>query len=325
MYYANVTLVLKRTRNLMSIDGINRTQRNPTRRLASSTPTRARYAARNHVASVNQKIEPPKLTGSDVIKPRRAASTHKPAMPRQKRSAVLIRRTFAPKFKKKQKLTDRINFKVFALFAVVVMNASVLGYVLLDTQDTNVQEVATAPSVLGAREDGASGGVVPSEAAVSMQAIAEYDVAPDLPKEIEIPKLDVLARIVRMPVRSDNKLELPDNIFDAGWHDVSAKPGEIGAVLLHGHVSGVNEPGVFARIGSLQVDDEIIVRRGDNQIFKYTVSSIERVDRDSLDISNAVTVDNEEANGLTLVSYSNRFDVRTNKYEQRLVVRATQQ
>jgi hypothetical protein len=78
----------------------------------------------------------------------------------------------------------------------------------------------------------------PSSNKPTQKAITTYTVAPDLPKYISIPAIDVpQTRIIQLGLLKNGQIATPDNIYDTGWYNGSAKPGLSGAMFIYGHVS----------------------------------------------------------------------------------------
>jgi len=256
-----------------------------------------------------------------VTKPRPTTNT-KPAMPRQTRSSVLARHTVNVKPKNKSK---RSRGKVQIFMVAMAMVVFVAGAsVALMSYKSNKKAIAQV-AVLAKQSDDTSSSDVPDEDAVTSEAFGVYQVAPDLPRYIRIPKLQISARVKRLGVKSSGELGAPKNIFDAGWYDGSSKPGENGAVLIDGHVHGPSKPGVFYRLPNLLVGDIIEVQRGDGKVIKYAVKTTENVPQDKVDMAKALVSSESGRPGLNLITCTGRFDVRTNNYEKRLIVYAVQQ
>jgi hypothetical protein len=82
-------------------------------------------------------------------------------------------------------------------------------------------------------------GKIPSSTRPSAQAIASYTVAPDLPKYINIPAINVgNTRVIQLGTISNGQIAVPDNIFDTGWFDQSGKPGQAGAMFTAMSLAG---------------------------------------------------------------------------------------
>lgn len=203
---------------------------------------------------------------------------------------------------------------------MVFVAGGVVGYLGLKAN----KKAAAQANVLSSSVNQERSGVLEEET-VTPGELAAYQVAPDMPRFIKIPRLDVHARVKRLGVKLNGMLGAPLNINDAGWYDGSSKPGEDGAVLIDGHVQGLTKHGVFYGLSNLKPGDTIEIEQGDGIVITYSVVSTESVDQDKLDMAKALTSVELGKPGLNLITCSGGYDVRTNKYEQRLIVYAVQQ
>lgn len=104
------------------------------------------------------------------------------------------------------------------------------------------------------------------------QEIYEYWVAPDLPRYLSIPKLNIYdRRVLQVGINPTGELATPNNIFDVGWYESSGKPGTGGTMLIDGHNGGPNVYGVFKYLPDLEAGDFITIERGDGVLFQYQV------------------------------------------------------
>lgn len=156
-------------------------------------------------------------------------------------------------------------------------------------------------------------------------SLGSYQVAADLPRFLRIPKLQVNARVKRLGVKSDNELQTPSTIYDTGWYDGSSKPGEGGAVLIDGHVSGPTKQGVFYGLKTLQPGDKIDLERGDGVVFHYQVVKSQAYDDTKVDMVAALTPVTPGKNGLNLITCTGKFDPASNEFKQREIVFAVQE
>jgi LPXTG-site transpeptidase (sortase) family protein len=154
-------------------------------------------------------------------------------------------------------------------------------------------------------------------------AVGSYKVAPDMPRRINIPNIKVNARILALGVKSDNQLKAPTNIYDAGWYQKSAKPGENGAMLIDGHVHGPTKPGVFYNLKKLVAGDRVTVERGDGQVFNYTVVKSQSYPKDAVDMAAAITPAIAGKQGLNIITCNGSLSGTS--YEERLVVFAVRE
>lgn len=152
-----------------------------------------------------------------------------------------------------------------------------------------------------------------------------YRVAAALPRKISIPKLGVEARTLKLGVTEAGALASPANIYDAGWYDQSAKPGEPGAMVIDGHVHGPTKPGVFHDLKTLKPGDEISIERGDGKIFSYRVVKSKSYPADSVEMMGAALTPVKPGKpGLNLITCTGELDESGNHYKDRLVVFAEQ-
>ena len=74
------------------------------------------------------------------------------------------------------------------------------------------------------------------------------------PKYISIEKLGIqMLRITKVGLDSNNILNSPSNINDAGWYSKSATPGmDYGTVMINGHNRGITKNGPFVKISQFK-------------------------------------------------------------------------
>lgn len=252
-----------------------------------------------------------------VVKPR-------PDLPKQKRSIVLKRHFAKPQaYTVARKHRAHLIPTLLSGMAVVLFVAGIL--VLINSMRTNHTVKAQVKQLQKTENDSGISEGTPSESDPPTAASnTNYRVSPDLPRLLTIEKINVSARIRRVGVSSANVLNAPANIFDAGWYDGSAKPGENGTVVLDGHVSGPTMHGIFYSIGTLKAGDKISIERGDGKSFTYSVTGTQVFDNDKVDMSKVVTSSVPGKSGLNIMTCAGRFNVRTNQFEQRVVVFAVQ-
>jgi len=164
---------------------------------------------------------------------------------------------------------------------------------------------------------------VPSETSNTAN-IDDYHVAASAPRVLTISKLGVKARVLRTTVNSQNVLGTPNNIFDTAWYADSAKPGEAGAMLIDGHVSGPTQSGVFYNLKKLVAGDKITVERGDGKIYTYSVVMSKTYDADKVDMAAALTPVTSGKSGLNLITCAGKLDASGTHFQQRTIVFAAQ-
>ncbi len=171
---------------------------------------------------------------------------------------------------------------------------------------------------------GASTAHAPSATKPAEQAVAQYKVAPDLPKYIEIPSIDVKkSRVVGLGLKN-GQISTPDNIYDAGWYRDSSKPDQAGTMFIFGHVSSWQANGLFYNLKKIKVGDKVTVTRGDDKVFNYKVQKIKTYDADNVDMNEVLGPVDADKNGLNLMTCAGTVKKGTSDFTQRLVVFTSQ-
>lgn len=174
---------------------------------------------------------------------------------------------------------------------------------------------------MAAGEQTAQTNQLPSEdPPVKGDATKGYVVAATSPRVITIGKFGVKARVLALGTNDKNEIDTPKNIYDTAWYTGSSKPGDQGAMLLSGHVSGPTKHGVFYDIKRLVPGDEIGVERGDAKRLVYSVVSVETTPADKVDMLRLVNSAVPGKSGLNLITCGGGFDTKTNEFTDRTVV-----
>lgn len=258
--------------------------------------------------------------------PRRIIKANaRPDLPRQARSKVLRREVTPKKLFKVAPLKQKSHMPkvLVAMSALLFIGGLVVFFLSLRTDQTVKAQVKQLSNQAENGEAVMTDGM-PSENDPPAD-IGAYSVAPDLPKLLTIEKIDVKARVRRVGVGANNTMKAPASIFDVGWYEGGAKPGENGTVVLDGHVAGPTKRGVFYSLRSLKTGDKIKLERGDGEVFTYNVVETKTYNDDEVDMPKVLTSVVPGRPGLNLITCSGRFNVRTNQYEQRYVVFAVQE
>lgn len=157
------------------------------------------------------------------------------------------------------------------------------------------------------------------------EEVQEYHVADDHPRYLSIARLGIeKARILPMGVNSKGELATPNNIFDVGWYEASGKPGQGGTIIIDGHNGGPHKFGVFKNLPELSEGDEIIVERGDGEIFVYEVVENKTVSLGDADayMKTAARSPISGKESVTLISCTGDWSKQQNTYLSRQFTRA---
>lgn len=136
---------------------------------------------------------------------------------------------------------------------------------------------------------------------------------------IQIPKIGVDASIEDLGTH-DGELETPAQWQDAGWYDMTPKPGEQGTAVLVGHVDSHTGPAVFYRLHELRPGDPVLVSAAGHS-FTYVIASSNSYPETSPKLSD-VFAPSRAGSALVLLTCSGDFNRATERYNQRLLVTA---
>jgi sortase (surface protein transpeptidase) len=220
---------------------------------------------------------------------------------------------------KKFKATWLSSILVFVAISLLITGSAISLY---DWHSNKVANQYAAKLVYEANHDITH--TVPSTVKPTASTVANYVVAPTLPRYLLIPKLSVDAQILSVGVNAQGALETPDNIYDTAWYDESAQPGQMGAMLIDGHISSWTADGVFYGLKTLLPGDTIEVQGGDGVTFNYQVVETQIYDADNVDMTKAMESINPNKPGLNLISCTGDVIPGTNEFNDRIIVFATQ-
>jgi sortase (surface protein transpeptidase) len=140
------------------------------------------------------------------------------------------------------------------------------------------------------------------------------------PASIAIPRLDVDGAVEPLGVQLDGVLEAPSRGDQVGWYGVSARPGQVGNMVMSGHLDLHKRPAIFWRLHELRAGDQIEVLGEDGARHAYQVSWARDVDATSAPLDDILGPTTER--WLTLITCGGPFDPHTGEYRSRTIVRA---
>lgn len=212
----------------------------------------------------------------------------------------------------------RVALRV-AVLAVVAFGAGALIYKSHTAESANVLAAHTEAAVVDASYSPVSQSEVPPEG-----YLASYVVGPTLPRYISLPSLSLKARIIPVGVDSKGRPRTPAHSYDAGWYNVSSRPGEAGAAVISGMCTTPATNGLFDGVKSMSKGDTVVVERGDGVVVKYAIVSSENVPVDELDMAKVLRPVDVHAPGLNIVICSGTYNPKTNDMSGRFVIYAKQ-
>jgi LPXTG-site transpeptidase (sortase) family protein len=184
-------------------------------------------------------------------------------------------------------------------------------------------QTADAPGqvqVLSAGRVFAEAGLMPSEALEPMPAPVALDNTP--PVQIKIPDLGIDASIVHMDMGADNILPVPTSGQDVAWYSYGARLGEEGNAILAGHIDWNRERGVFWTLRDAQPGQTITLVSSAGRVYEYQVDWAKTFKEESPD---GLETLRSRVGGttITLVTCTGRYDLQSQSYLDRHIVRAT--
>lgn len=155
--------------------------------------------------------------------------------------------------------------------------------------------------------------------------VAEYKVAPDMPRYLTIPSLGITnARIVQVGLKANNEMDTPRNAYDIGWYNQSSLPGTNGVAMINAHGGNLGN-GIFRNLPSIQPGAEIRVEMGDGRLYTYRVADIETKplgDEANAYMDVAFTSPEPGKGSVTLITCTGDWWQKSQTYSHRLFVRA---
>jgi len=212
----------------------------------------------------------------------------------------------------------------FVVSSAVVVVLGVVGYLVYDfsTVHKKTQAILSAPGIIGT--DDASDGEKADEGVetskVTGDDLSNYHVAADAPRVLTIDSLGIAARIKPMGLNSDNSIQAPKNIYDAGWYRGSAKPGQTGALFIDGHASGATRQGLFGSLDTLKVGDTVGVEKGNGEKLTYRVVHVATIPLSEIDMSVILAPYQGVKNGLNLMTCTGHWVKESATLDHRVVV-----
>lgn len=124
---------------------------------------------------------------------------------------------------------------------------------------------------------------VPSGQQGTQDILGGTSVTADMrPARLIIPTLKINTDVQHVGIAKDGTMGVPNNYTDVGWYMYGALPGNVGAAVMAGHVdNGVAAPGVFKKLDTLSIGDEVIVEQGDGTQLLFRIIGSQIYDKDA--------------------------------------------
>lgn len=157
--------------------------------------------------------------------------------------------------------------------------------------------------------------------------VANYIVAPNMPRYFSIPSLGIInARVAEVGLRADGSVDVPHNAYMIGWYNGSVLPGTKGTALLDAHGGDLGN-GIFRTLPRIQIGAEINIEMGDGRLFTYKVVDTATRPLDGANnadsyMPTALTSPQPGAASLTLITCTGEWSQLRQTYLDRFFARA---
>jgi LPXTG-site transpeptidase (sortase) family protein len=140
------------------------------------------------------------------------------------------------------------------------------------------------------------------------------------PATILIASLNVHRPVEPVGVDRAGRMNLPQNLWNAGWYDGGPVPGAPGDAVIEGHAGYPNAPLLFANLRKLRSGDQIVIvlADGSKQLFLVNSVAVWRPGTAPADMGQPYGPPR-----LTLITCTGPFDDHYKTYADRLVVQAS--
>jgi sortase (surface protein transpeptidase) len=144
-----------------------------------------------------------------------------------------------------------------------------------------------------------------------------------VPAGIDIPRIGARSSLVGLGLDAEGAVQVPpvEEPMQAGWFTGAPKPGEPGPAVILGHVNGGGQAGIFARLNELAEGDEVLIRRTDGTVARFTVTRVDQVPK--ADFPTEAVYGDTEGPELRIVTCGGTFDHGAHSYRDNVIVYAT--
>lgn len=148
---------------------------------------------------------------------------------------------------------------------------------------------------------------------------------PDLPVRVDVPSLNIDARVIPVGLNAKRGVDVPEDINIVGWYELGVSPQhQFGSAAFVGHRDGQGgAAGVFLNIGELQVGETVTVTNRDGREISYRVSRVELVSKERFPIEAERFFAESGPARLTLITCGGSYDRSRGGYQANIVVTST--
>lgn len=138
------------------------------------------------------------------------------------------------------------------------------------------------------------------------------------PIRLTVPALGIdNSPLQRLGLNTDGTVAVPTSFQQAGWFTGSVTPGQLGPMIILGHVDSYRGPGIFFRLGALRPGDTLSVTRADGRTVSYRITGVREYPKD--DFPTAAVYANTPVPTIRLITCGGSFDTATRHYLSNVV------
>jgi LPXTG-site transpeptidase (sortase) family protein len=140
---------------------------------------------------------------------------------------------------------------------------------------------------------------------------------PIVPVRLRIPALNIDTDVEELGLYN-GAMDVPTNIWNAGWLKTGVRPGETGNAVIDGHKDSVHGTAIFWELGKLKPGDKIYVSdQGGNEL-TFEVRQVKSYTLKDIPLDQIFGPSGEKQ--LNLISCDGRFVRDQHTYDRRVVV-----
>lgn len=141
---------------------------------------------------------------------------------------------------------------------------------------------------------------------------------PVVPVRLRIPALGIDTNIEALGLQSSGAMDVPSNIWNAGWLSSGPKPGEAGNAVIAGHRDSVKGEAVFWSLENLSPGDKVYVSDSTGNELTFVVTEVASYPLESTPLERVFGVSDQSQ--LNLITCYGDFVKDQHTYNKRLVV-----
>jgi LPXTG-site transpeptidase (sortase) family protein len=141
------------------------------------------------------------------------------------------------------------------------------------------------------------------------------------PVEVEVPAVDISARVVPLGLTAGGALEVPEDFSTAGWWASGPEPGERGAAVITAHIDSKAGPAAFYTLADAEPGDKVYVHRKDGSTATFVIDRVGQYPKD--DFPTHQVYDETPKPTLRLITCGGTFDDSIGHYRDNIVAYAT--